>query len=193
MSRLIVRFDGSCGPKNPGGRMGWGFVVEQDGEVLHKGQGGCDPAPGNSNNVAEYRALLAAFEWLTTRGWTGREIEFRGDSKLVIQQMSGLWGIGRGLYGHVAHRAKATSHLFPGATYVWVPREENEAADALSRRSKAVDKVGAARHSRPRKRRDLEAENRELRRRVAELEDELASLREQLEAEEWPLSGLAGM
>lgn len=82
-----------------------------------------------SNNVAEYRGAIAGLEH-------AREIdpeavvEVRLDSKLVVEQMSGRWQIKHPDMRELAKRARAV--FSPGqVTYVWVPRAENAAADAL--------------------------------------------------------------
>ena len=52
-----------------------------------------------SSNVAEYAALILALKYLKKHGYFDKSILVRGDSKLVIKQMSGKWKIKKGLWG----------------------------------------------------------------------------------------------
>lgn len=83
----------------------------------------------DTNNVAEYRGLIAGLEFLTANGHTGR-VEARLDSKLVVEQLSGRWKIKKDTMRILAVRAR---NAYPPqlVTYVWVPRHQNAAADAL--------------------------------------------------------------
>ncbi len=81
-----------------------------------------------SNNVAEYRGLIAGLE-LYREYADGADLEVRMDSKLVVQQMSGAWAI-----KHPDMRALALQarRLAPeGTTYTWIPREQNKYADRI--------------------------------------------------------------
>ncbi len=132
---ILLHFDGLCMPKNPGGVATFGYVIYSDGKRLKEGCGfvGAGMLGDDvSNNVAEYRALIEGLEYLLSIGYDG-EIEVRGDSQLVINQLSGKYAVrARRL---VALHKKATDLLrrFKKATLKWVPREENAEADRLSR------------------------------------------------------------
>ena len=75
-----VYFDGGCKP-NPG-MMEIGVVIE-DGPSFHK------KLWYGTNNQAEWLALLWAMGLAASRELA--EVEFIGDSKLVISQASGSW------------------------------------------------------------------------------------------------------
>lgn len=83
----------------------------------------------DTNNVAEYRGLIAGLEFLKGSDRIGR-VQARLDSKLVVEQMSGRWKIKKDTMRMLATRARDAypPHL---VTYVWVPRHQNAAADAL--------------------------------------------------------------
>src|SRR5690242_21731114 len=81
-----------------------------------------------SNNVAEYRGLIAGLE-LAAEHAPGAAIEVRMDSKLVVEQMSGNWQVKHPSMVPLAARARALAPS--GTVYTWVPRAENGAADAL--------------------------------------------------------------
>ena len=82
-----------------------------------------------TNNVAEYSGLVAALAAAHEID-PNAQIEVRMDSKLVVEQMSGNWKIKHeNMKGLVekARNAFAQSQV----KYVWVPREDNLAADTL--------------------------------------------------------------
>jgi len=81
-----------------------------------------------SNNVAEYRGLIAGLE-LYNEHCPGADLEVRMDSKLVVEQMSGNWKI---RHPDMKPLAVAAHRLAPfGTTYTWIPREQNQAADRI--------------------------------------------------------------
>ncbi len=82
-----------------------------------------------TNNVAEYSGLLAGLE-LYRELADGAELEVRMDSRLVVEQMAGNWKIKHPGLKPLATRAAALAPV--GATYTWVPREQNRHADALA-------------------------------------------------------------
>jgi ribonuclease HI len=129
----IGYFDGSCEPRNPGGAMGWGAHVVLEGETVWKGSRSAPAAKANSNNVAEYRALILLLDYFTEQNLRTHIIEIRGDSKLVINQCFGHWRIKHGLYAPYAREAKEKLKGFLRCSGVWVPREYNSVADSLSR------------------------------------------------------------
>jgi len=81
-----------------------------------------------TNNVAEYRGLIAGLE-LYNEHTPDAELEVRMDSKLVVEQMSGRWKI---KHPDMRPLAMAASQLAPaGTSYTWIPREKNKHADRL--------------------------------------------------------------
>ena len=82
-----------------------------------------------TNNVAEYRGLIAGLE-LAAEHAPEAEIEVRMDSKLVVEQMAGNWKI---KHPSMKPLAAEANRLAPtGTTYTWVPRAENAHADRLA-------------------------------------------------------------
>jgi probable phosphoglycerate mutase len=82
-----------------------------------------------SNNVAEYRGLIAGLE-LAAELAPDADVEVRKDSKLVVEQMSGNWKI---KHPDMKPLALEANRLAPfGTTYTWVPREQNKHADRLA-------------------------------------------------------------
>jgi len=82
-----------------------------------------------SNNVAEYRGLIAGLR-LAAEFAPDADIEVRMDSKLVVEQMSGRWKI---KHPDMKPLALEANRLAPfGTIYTWVPREQNKHADRLA-------------------------------------------------------------
>ena len=84
-----------------------------------------------TNNVAEYEGLLAAAQWIVDEGIT-EKILIKGDSQLVIKQMKGEYRVNSATSKKYVPEIK---RLLAGKEvgFSWVPREENEEADKLSR------------------------------------------------------------
>ncbi len=81
-----------------------------------------------TNNVAEYRGLIAGLE-LYSEHTPEADLEVRMDSKLVVEQMSGNWKI---KHPDMRPLASAAHRLAPfGTTYTWIPREQNKHADRI--------------------------------------------------------------
>jgi len=131
---LVAYFDGLCEPRNPGGWACGGWWVDTDPPVA--GWRVYGSGPDATNNQGEYRAALDALRAAYASGWRGAVV-LRGDSQVVIRQVTGAWRCQsptlRPLRDAVLHGAT----FFRAVTYEWVPREENERADALSRRAYA--------------------------------------------------------
>ncbi len=94
-----------------------------------------EPLGKASNNVAEYRGLIAGLEAAHAID-PGAEVLARMDSKLVVEQMSGRWKIKHEDMRRLALQARdiAARITSAGGTvrYEWIPREINKDADALS-------------------------------------------------------------
>ncbi len=124
-------FDGSADP-NPGGRIGIGWNIAYAGGSGRSGAAERAPAPGNTNNVAEYLGLIAALEAYLEHGGTG-PLLIHGDSQLVIMQMTGQWGIkAPGLFALNARAHELAARVAGGVRYQWVPRARNAVADQLA-------------------------------------------------------------
>ena len=82
-----------------------------------------------TNNVAEYSGLVAALEAAHEID-PNAQIEVRMDSKLVVEQMSGNWKIKHVNMKDLVEKAR-NAFAQTQVNYVWVPRENNLAADTL--------------------------------------------------------------
>jgi ribonuclease H / adenosylcobalamin/alpha-ribazole phosphatase len=123
--RVIVEADG--GSRGNPGPAAYGAVVRDatTGQVLAQTGATIGRA---TNNVAEYQGLIAGLE-LAAEVAPDAQIEVRMDSKLVVEQMAGRWKIKHPDLRPLAIRAQSLAPL--GTEWVWIPREQNSAADAL--------------------------------------------------------------
>ncbi|GAA5074221.1 bifunctional RNase H/acid phosphatase [Nocardia iowensis] len=100
-----------------------------------------------TNNVAEYRGLIAGLEAAAELG--ARIVTVRMDSKLVVEQMSGRWKVKHAAMVPLADRARRLVAGFERVSFTWIPRAENSHADQLANAAMddatLVDEVRAAR------------------------------------------------
>lgn len=124
--RVIVEADG--GSRGNPGPAAFGAVLRdaENGVVLATNAETIGVA---TNNVAEYRGLIAGLE-LANEHAPDAEVEVRLDSKLIIEQMAGRWKI---KHPDMRPLALQAQRMAAGRriTWTWVPREQNKAADAL--------------------------------------------------------------
>jgi ribonuclease HI len=88
---VTVRFLGQCLPRNPGGIACYAYIIRnKEGLLLHESCGlAAEPnSPSSTNSVANYIALIKAFEWLIKNRYTKDIIKVYGNSKLVISQIN---------------------------------------------------------------------------------------------------------
>jgi broad specificity phosphatase PhoE/ribonuclease HI len=83
-----------------------------------------------TNNVAEYRGLIAGLEEAAKLGAT--DVDVLMDSKLVVEQMSGRWKVKHPDIAALHQQAIALSTRFGRITYTWIPRAKNSHADRLA-------------------------------------------------------------
>ena len=130
----MINIDGLCEPVNPGGIATYGYVIRHaEGPLIARKAGFIGKGPQMSNNVAEYAALCEALDLLVRRDMADQVIDVRSDSKLVINQMQGKWKFRQGLYEQKYLAAKHLASKFTRLSFHWVPREQNEEADLLTR------------------------------------------------------------
>jgi ribonuclease HI len=80
-------------------------------------------------NVAEYRAVIAALEGAA--GLRLQRLELRLDSRLVVQQLRGVWTVRSPHLRTLYERVTELASRFERVAYRWVPREQNAVADAM--------------------------------------------------------------
>jgi ribonuclease H / adenosylcobalamin/alpha-ribazole phosphatase len=83
-----------------------------------------------TNNVAEYRGLIAGLEDAVKLGAT--EAAVLMDSKLVVEQMSGRWKVKHPDLIELHAEARKLASRFDRISYAWIPRARNSHADRLA-------------------------------------------------------------
>ncbi|MCL4464712.1 MAG: ribonuclease HI family protein [Chloroflexi bacterium] len=83
-----------------------------------------------TNNVAEYRALIAGLEKARSLGI--EELDIRLDSELVVSQLNGSYRVRAAHLYQLYTRALALLTSFPKVAVRHVPRSQNSRADALA-------------------------------------------------------------
>jgi ribonuclease HI len=120
----IIHFDGGARPSNPG-PAAIGYTVEaedwSDEGSVHLGKA--------TNNEAEYRALIRGLEVASKKGCT--EVEARGDSQLIVRQVTGDWQTKEPRLRELRDRVRELAEEFEQFEIRHIPREENWEADAL--------------------------------------------------------------
>jgi len=131
MKTITASFDGACEPYNPGGHMGLGWVIDEVSDHKY-----ISAAYGNSNNVAEYMALLEVLKW-AERQSAPASLDIYGDSELVIMQLVGEYAVRAMNIVPLYREAKGLLTTLKEAGWSvnlhWVPRERNSDADAASK------------------------------------------------------------
>jgi probable phosphoglycerate mutase len=122
-----ARLSTDGGARGNPGPAAFGYVLEaEDGSVLD--------ARGESigiatNNVAEYRALLAGLASAIEAG-VG-ELEVVSDSELLVKQMRGEYKVKNAALRELSLEAARLARRIGRVTYTAVRREHNELADRL--------------------------------------------------------------
>ncbi len=135
VTKLVIEADG--GSRGNPGPAGYGALVREGDLVIAERAAAIGTA---TNNVAEYRGLIAGLEAARDIA-PGAQLEVRMDSKLVVEQMSGRWKVKHADMRALASEAAQLVAGFPSVTFTWVPRAQNAAADALA--NAAMDAAAA--------------------------------------------------
>jgi probable phosphoglycerate mutase len=125
--KVVIEADG--GSRGNPGPAGYGAVVrtEDRSTVLAESKQAIGRA---TNNVAEYRGLIAGLEDAVKLDAT--EVEVFMDSKLVVEQMSGRWKVKHPGLIELHAQARKLAARFDRISYAWIPRERNKHADQLA-------------------------------------------------------------
>jgi ribonuclease H / adenosylcobalamin/alpha-ribazole phosphatase len=121
---------------NPG-PAAYGYVLEAgDGQLLAAHGEAIGTA---TNNVAEYRALIAGLEKAVELGVD--ELEVISDSELLVKQMRGEYKVKNEALRELSIEAGGLADQLESVAYKAVRREHNELADRLV--NEALDALGA--------------------------------------------------
>ena len=124
---MKARLSTDGGARGNPGPAAFAYVLEsEDGSVLDaRGE----PIGVATNNVAEYRALVAGLAKAAELGVT--EVEVISDSELLVRQMHGEYRVKNAVLRELSLEAARLARRFERVTYTAVPREQNELADRL--------------------------------------------------------------
>ena len=130
---LISYVDGAIEPKNPGGVPAYGYVVFHDGVLIQEGYGLVESPVKLTNNVAEFEAVIAALSYLVEMGLISETVQIMSDSQLIINLSRGTKSTKMPHLRQLRQRVRELERNFVEVQYQWIPREQNEYADMLSR------------------------------------------------------------
>ena len=123
---ITAYFDG--GARSNPGPAGYGvYIVDDLGHVLAELHGSLGIA---TNNIAEYRGLIAALQWAVDNNVT--EITIKGDSLLIVEQMRGNYKVKNEGLKPLYLQAKMLVMQVGNVKFEHVPRAFNKEADRLS-------------------------------------------------------------
>lgn len=127
-SKLIIYGDG--GSRGNPGEAAYGFAVfDEEGNQIY-GEG--KRLGVNTNNVAEYSAVINAFRWVIEHYPNIEHITFRLDSLLVARQMDGQFKVKHPNMRELFITAKRLeTQLSAQIIYSQIPRAQNTVADTL--------------------------------------------------------------
>jgi ribonuclease H / adenosylcobalamin/alpha-ribazole phosphatase len=124
---LKAKLSTDGGARGNPGPAAYGYVLEtEDGTILDvRGE----PIGIATNNVAEYRALVAGLQKAVEFGLD--EVEVVSDSELLVRQMAGEYKVKNPTLRELWEDATALAARLPKVRYTAVRREHNELADRL--------------------------------------------------------------
>lgn len=124
MKKANLHTDG--GARGNPGPAAIGYYLEIDGEEpIGRGE----RIGETTNNVAEYKALIAGMRLALENGVT--HLACFLDSELVVKQMQGKYRVKNGGLIELFGEAKKEAAKFAAVAFNHVPREKNKQADAL--------------------------------------------------------------
>jgi ribonuclease H / adenosylcobalamin/alpha-ribazole phosphatase len=122
-----ARLSTDGGARGNPGPAAYGYVLEaDDGSVLAAHGEAIGVA---TNNVAEYRALIAGLEKAVEVGVD--ELEVVSDSELLVKQMRGEYRVKNEALRELSAQASRLARQIPRVRWTSVRREHNELADRL--------------------------------------------------------------
>jgi len=133
---IVAYIDG--GARGNPGPAGYGVRIEQpDGTLVEEFHASIGTA---TNNVAEYRALIAALEW--AKGHRHHKVHVRSDSLLLVQQMQGNYKVKNPGLQPLYAKARLLTLEIGRVTFEHVGRALNAHADRLA--NQAMDEGTAS-------------------------------------------------
>jgi probable phosphoglycerate mutase len=131
-----ARLSTDGGARGNPGPAAYGFVLESDDGTVLAAEGAAIGVA--TNNVAEYRALVAGLERALALGVD--EVEVVSDSELLVKQMRGEYKVKNEALRELSLEASRLGRRLRSVSYKAVRREHNELADRLV--NEALDAAG---------------------------------------------------
>src|SRR3954468_7943588 len=128
LDEVVVYFDGGA-RGNPGPAAVGAVVRAASREPPMRLAAVSERIGETTNNVAEYRALIAGLE--AAAATPSRAVKVRGDSKLVIEQVAGRWEVKQSHLRPLVDRVRELLAGYENVDIGHVRREFNTDADAL--------------------------------------------------------------
>jgi ribonuclease HI len=122
-----ARLSTDGGSRGNPGPAAYGYVLETDDGTVLDARG--ETIGVATNNVAEYRGLLAGLASALERGI--EELEVVSDSELLVKQMRGEYKVKNATLRELVEEADSLARRLGRVRYTAVRREHNELADRL--------------------------------------------------------------
>jgi ribonuclease HI len=110
---------------------GW-YVKRTDGIIIKHHSIDLGAGSNRSGNFAEYMAVRSALYWLN-QTFPMANLKVHSDSQLITFQLSGKYNCFNEQLLTLRDACRNLANTFPKVEYVWIPREQNKLADALSK------------------------------------------------------------
>jgi ribonuclease H / adenosylcobalamin/alpha-ribazole phosphatase len=124
---LKAKLSTDGGARGNPGPAAYGYVLEEEDGTILDVRG--ETIGIATNNVAEYRALVAGLQKAVELGLD--EVEVVSDSELLVRQMAGEYKVKNPTLRELWEDATALAARLPKVRYTAVRREHNELADRL--------------------------------------------------------------
>jgi ribonuclease H / adenosylcobalamin/alpha-ribazole phosphatase len=134
---LKAKLSTDGGARGNPGPAAYGYVLETDDGTVLAAHG--EAIGTATNNVAEYRALVAGLEKALELHVD--EVEVVSDSELLVKQMRGEYKVKNETLRDLWDEASTLARRLRSVSYTAVRREHNELADRLV--NEALDALGA--------------------------------------------------
>ena len=123
---VVIYTDGGA-RGNPGPAAAGAVIFDGENRTEHKAYLG----ERQTNNWAEYEAVILALGRALEMQLISRDLEFRLDSQLVVEQLKGNWKIKEPELMKQAQKVRDLLKNFGAVSFAYVPRAENKDADRL--------------------------------------------------------------
>ncbi len=128
-------FDGACEPINPGGTASYGYALYLPNLILcGEGSGIICKGKEATNNLAEFTALEMGLIYTLEEKPRHYPLLILGDSMLVVMCINNLWNLHKPHLSVIRERIFRLLNDVPIWELGWIPREENEYTDQLSKK-----------------------------------------------------------